>query len=167
MMVDATDLKAHRTAASLCEKGVSPRCIGLTKGGMNSKLHAVCCGDGRPLIFLLTAGQFSDYKGAQLRSSLLPDATKRLIADKGYDSDGLRENLVNRSIEPCIPGRVNRKSPTVYDAILYKQRNLIERMFGRLKDWRRIATRYDRSPDIFIGAIYLAASVMLSSTCRI
>jgi hypothetical protein len=69
LMIDATPLKAHRTAASLLKKGGVPRRIGRTKGGLNSKLHAVCNGEGKPVAMLLSEGQMSDYKGAAL---LLP-----------------------------------------------------------------------------------------------
>ncbi len=123
------------------------------------KLHAVCDGDGRPLILLLTEGQVSDYRGAATVLPALPDAD-RLIADRGYDSNWFRRALEGREIEPCIPGRKNRKLPIAYDAELYKQRNLIERMFGRLKDWRRIATRYDRCAHTFMSAISIAATVI-------
>ena len=77
--------------------------------------------------------------GADTVLDALPEADV-LIADKGYDSDRLREALVKRGIKSCIPGRANRKEPIIYDRELYKSRNLIERLFGRLKDWRRIAT---------------------------
>lgn len=63
----------------------------------------------------------------------LPNADT-LIADRGYESDGLREALAERDIKACIPGRANRKEPIAYDSELYKRRHLIERMFGRLKD---------------------------------
>ena len=89
----------------------------------------------------------------------LPDAND-LIADKGYDSDWFREALTDLEIEPCIPGRANRKAPILYDTALYKQRNRIERMFGRRKDWRRIATRYDRCAHAFMSAICIAATVI-------
>jgi len=89
----------------------------------------------------------------------LPDADI-LIADRGYDSDGFRDALWDRGIEPCIPGRNNRKQPVTYDAARYKQRNLVERMFGRLKDWRRIAMRYDRCAHAFMSAICIAAIVI-------
>jgi transposase len=95
------------------------------------------------LILLLTEGRVSDYRGAATVLTDLPEADV-LIADNGYDSDWFREALTVLEITPCIPGRTNRKAPVPYDAVLYKQRNRIERMFGRLKDWRRIATRYDR-----------------------
>jgi transposase len=126
---------------------------------LNSKLHAVCDADGKPLILLLTEGQVSDYRGAATILPTLPDANM-LIADKGYDSDWFREGLAGMGIEPCIPGRSGRRQPVEYDEQAYKQRNRIERMFGRLKDWRRIATRYDRCAHAFMSAIALAATVI-------
>ena len=83
----------------------------------------------------LTAGQVSDYCGADTVLDALPKAAV-LIADKGYDSDRLRKALAERGIKSCIPGRAKRKEPIVCDTELYKSRNLIERLFGRLKDWR-------------------------------
>ena len=111
------------------------------------------------MILLLTDGQVSEYPGAATLLPALPDA-EVLIADKGYDSNWFRDALSALEIEPCIPGRANRKAPIVYDADLYKQRNRIERMFGRLKDWRRIATRYDRCAHTFMSAICIAATVI-------
>ena len=89
----------------------------------------------------------------------LPEADA-LIADRGYDSNWYREALAEKGIEPCIPGRKNRKEPIAYDEALYKQRNLVERMFGKLKDWRRIAMRYDRCAHTFMSAICIAATVI-------
>jgi putative transposase len=109
------------------------------------------------LILLLTEGQVSDYRGAATVLPDLPEAD-RLIADKGYDSDWFREALTELEITPCIPGRANRKAPVPYDANLYKQRNRIEPMFGRLKDWRRIATRYDRCAHTFMSAICICTA---------
>lgn len=83
LLIDATHLKAHRTAASLLKKGALPRRIGRTKGGLDSKLHAVWDGQGRPLIMLLSEGQMSDYKGAALMIDALPKA-KALLGDRGY-----------------------------------------------------------------------------------
>ena len=111
------------------------------------------------MILLLTEGQVSDYRGAATMLPALPEAN-RLIADRGYDSDWFREALAEQDIEPCIPGRKNRKESVEYDETLYKRRNLIERMFGRLKDWRRIATRYDRCAHTFMSAISIAAAVI-------
>ena len=114
------------------QKGGVPRRIGRTRGGLNSKLHAACDGEGKPLILLLSEGQVSDHRGARAMLTTLPEA-ETLIADRGYDSDWFREALANRGIRPCIPGRKTRKEPVEYDRALYKQRNLVERMFGKLR----------------------------------
>ena len=111
------------------------------------------------MILLLTEGQVSDYKGAATMLPVLPEA-EILIADRGYDSDWFRAALESRDIEPCIPGRKGRRTPITYDEDRYRQRNLIERMFGRLKDWRRISTRYDRCAHTFMSAICIAATVI-------
>jgi transposase len=83
-----------------------------------------------------------------------------LIADRGYDADCFRDALQDKGIRPCIPGRRSREKAAPYDKRRYKRRNRIEIMFGRLKDWRLIATRYDRCPKIFLSAIALAATVI-------
>ena len=101
----------------------------------------------------------SDYVGARALCSSLP-SVKWLIADRGYDADWFREALHDMGIRPCIPGRKSRGKPVRHDKRRYKRRNRIEIMFGRLKDWRRIATRYDRCPKVFLSAIALAAAVI-------
>jgi len=126
---------------------------------MNTKLHAVTDTLGRPIRFFMTAGQVSDYTGARALVSNLP-AAEWLLGDRGYDADWFREALVNIGIKPCIPGRKSRSKAIKYDKRRYKKRNRIEIMFGRLKDWRRVATRYDRCPKVFMSAIALAATVL-------
>ncbi|WP_201860069.1 IS5 family transposase [Microvirga soli] len=158
IMIDATHLKAHRTAASLLKKGMFPRRIGRTKGGLNSKLHAVCDGAGKPIILLLSEGQMSDHKGARLVLGALPSGAA-LIADRGYDSNWFREALADKDITSCIPPTKSRKVPIAYDKTLYRQRHKIENMFAKLKDWRRVATRYDRCAHTFFSAICIAAAV--------
>lgn len=122
---------------------------------MNTKLHAVTDANGRPLRFFMTAGQISDYAGAAALLDDLPNA-QWLLGDRGYDADWFRDALRERGIKPCIPGRKSRTKPIKYD----KRRNRIEIMFGRLKDWRRVATRYDRCPTVFFSAVALAATVL-------
>ena len=107
----------------------------------------------------LSAGNVSDYSGARALLSSLPTA-KWMLADRGYDADWCRNALKERDIQPCIPSRKNRKAPIPHDATLYRQRHRIENMFAKLKDWRRIATRYDRCPELFLSAIALAATVI-------
>jgi transposase len=125
---------------------------------LNSKLHAVCDGGGRPIILLLSEGQMSDHTGARLVIDVLPPAST-LIADRGYDSNWFRQALTDKGITPCIPPRKNRKVQHDYDKTLYRQRHKVENLFAKLKDWRRIATRYDRCAHTFFSAICIAASV--------
>ncbi|WP_188973975.1 transposase [Neoroseomonas lacus] len=88
----------------------------------------------------------------------LPPA-RDLIADRGYDSDPYRAALLARGISSCIPPRKNRKTDIPYDRLLYRQRHRVEIMFGRLKDWRRVATRYDRCAHTCSSAICIAATI--------
>jgi transposase len=101
----------------------------------------------------------SDFKGAALMFDALPPA-RVLLGDRGYDADWFRQALAARGIAACIPSRVNRKVHIPHDTTLYRQRHKIENMFGRLKDWRRIHTRYDRCAHTFMSAIALAATVI-------
>ena len=126
---------------------------------MNSKLHAVCDEHGRPIVMLLSEGQMSDYKGAALMVDALPTA-QALLGDRGYDAGWFRKALIARGITPCIPSKRNRKVIIHHDKTLYRQRHKIENMFGRLKDWRRIHTRYDRCAHTFMSAICIAAAVI-------
>jgi transposase len=107
---------------------------------MNTKSHTVSDADGRSIRFFMTTGQISDYTGAAALLGSLPKA-EWLLADRGHDADRLREALKDKRIKPCIPGR---KSHVKHGKRHYKRGNRIEIMSGRLKDWRRIATRNDR-----------------------
>ena len=108
---------------------------------------------------LLSEGQMSDYKGAALMIDAFPKA-KALLGDRGYDANWFRAALATRGIAACIPSKINRKEPIPHDTVLYRQRHRIENMFGKLKDWRRIHTRYDRCAHTFMSAICIAATVI-------
>jgi transposase len=99
----------------------------------------------------------SDHKGARLMLDALP-AAKSLTGDRGYDSDFFRNSLIELGITPCIPPRKTRKTPIDYDKALYKKRHKIENSFAWIKDWRRIALRYDRCAHTFFSSICIAAS---------
>ena len=116
-------------------------------------------GEGRPCVMLLTPGNTSDYTAAKACLAAMPPAAV-LIADKGYDSAELRTWLGDRGTEPVIPPRRTRKLQYPYDKALYRQRNVIERSFARLKDYRRIATRFDRNAKSFFAALCIAATVI-------
>ena len=127
---------------------------------MSTKIHALVDALGNPLAFLLTAGQAHDLEGAD---ALLPQMQADvLLADKAYDAD-------ERVIEPLkaagkaavIPPRANRKVQRTYDEDLYKERHLIENFFLRLKQFRAIATRYDKRAVNFLAGVYLASTLIL------
>ncbi|MBS1078495.1 transposase [Gluconobacter kondonii] len=88
----------------------------------------------------------------------LPGETEEVIGDRGYESNRIRLSLAECNITACIPPKKNRKSKPSYNWHLYKKRHLIENMFAKLKDWRRVATRYDRCAHICMSAIHIAAS---------
>lgn len=126
---------------------------------MSTKIHAVVDALGNPLSFHLTPGQASDLDGAdQLLPSVVADT---VLGDKGYDADQrVIELLQAQGKTAVIPPRRNRKRLREYDLELYKARHLIENFFAKLKQYRAIATRYDKRARNFLGAIYLAASVV-------
>ena len=95
--------------------------------------------------------------GAQLLERA--PACRIMLADKGYDSDAIRRQIEATGAAPNIPPKSNRRWKPCFSPVLYKGRNAIERMFGRLKDFRRIATRYDRSATNYLAAVYIAATV--------
>ena len=160
VMIDATYIKVHRTAISLkCYAGELGRLIGKTNGGWNTKLHAICDAKGRIIDICLTGGNASDYKGADILLERLPQKVECFLGDMGYDSNKNRKTLRSKGITPCIPGRSMRKKPIRYKKALYKKRHKIENAFAKIKDWRRVANRYDRHPDMFLSACALAVMV--------
>lgn len=113
---------------------------------------------GRPLRFILTAGQKADCEQAlPLLENVKTDA---VLADRGYDTDSIRNTLTQNKIKVVIPTRILRRVQIPHDEELYKKRNRIERCFCRLKSWRRIATRFDRNDSHFMGFVYFAASLL-------
>ncbi len=126
---------------------------------MSTKIHATVDALGNPTGFHLTPGQAHDLAGADaLLPGLQADA---LLADKAYDADQrVIEPLRDAKIEPIIPSKANRKEPRSYDRDLYKARSLIENFFCKLKQFRAIATRYDKTARNFLAAIHLAAAVV-------
>ena len=123
---------------------------------MTTKLQVVCDGKGRPLLLHLAEGQANDHKTAAAVIGDLPRANA-LLADRAYSSAVFRQALVERGITPCIPPHASHRVQHSYDPVLYRQRHKIENLFARLKDWRRIHTRYDRCAHTFLSAIAFAA----------
>ena len=130
---------------------------------MTTKLHAVADARGRPVRLGLTAGQRHDAPQAlPLLDGLSPAC---LIADRGYDSDPLVAVLAARGTQAVIPPRRKRRHPRAYDMARYAQRHPIERLFSRLKQFRRVATRYDKLDAHFLAFIHLAATVLWLRDC--
>lgn len=145
------------------KRGLSPEArahaeaIGRSRGGRTTKLHAVVDEAGRLTRFCLTGGHQHDMAGVD-PLLLQHDATAAtVIADKAYDAARLRSALAKRGAEVVIPFRVTARMPQPIDRALYGKRNLIERAFNRLKDYRRIATRFDKLARNFAAAIALTA----------
>nr|WP_255520135.1 MULTISPECIES: IS5 family transposase [Gluconobacter] len=135
------------------KRGTHKEGFGRSRGGFTSKIHARADGQGRPLGFELTGGEISDYSGADALMDLSVVTPRRLLADRGYDSDRIRENLLFRGILPVIPPRSKRTEDIPCDFRRYRDRNRIERMFNKLKQFRRIATRYDKTRKSFFALL--------------
>ena len=108
------------------------------------------------MLLHLSEGQANDHRTAAAVLDDLPKA-HHLVADRAYGSAAFRQALVGRGITPCIPPHARHRTQHAYDPVLYRQRHKIENMFARLKDWRRIHTRYDRCAHTFLSAIAFAA----------
>lgn len=132
--------------------------IGRSRGGRTTKIHALCDVQGRPHAILLTGGNIADITAAaNLVSAAAPSA--ELVGDKGYDANHLRHFLAARGTMAVIPSTTTRKVAIPHDATRYKLRNVIERTFCRIKDFRGIATRYDKTARNFLAAVCLVSAI--------
>jgi transposase len=126
---------------------------------LTTKIHALVDALGNPANLMLTAGQIHDLACAQdLIENADPEA---LIADKAYDADALIDGLAEQEITPVIPPKANRKTKRDCDFALYRERNLIERFFNKIKHFRAIATRYDKLAANFLAAVQLVSAIIL------
>ena len=138
------------------KRGADAQAIGRSRGGRGTKVHLVADGLGRVLAFLIAPGHRGDAPHAQRLLEALP-APECLLADAAYDSDALRRFLQGRGTTPVIPNNPTRKRVQPFDRSTYRARNAIERTVGRLKDWRRVHTRYDKLATNYASAIAIAA----------
>ena len=155
VMVDSTSVRAHPTAAKL-KKTDKRRCLGRSRGGLGTKIHASNNQDGLPLKLELTPNQANDAPPCgTLLTGLQPG--QWVLADKAYDVNWIRNMIWEQGAIDVIPSKSNRKIPKEFDKVMYRQRNKIERFFGRLKaSFRRIATRYEHTSANFLAMIKLA-----------
>jgi putative transposase len=135
--------------------------LGRSRGGFGTKIHAAVNPMGHPVALKLTGAEAAD--SPHLPGLIAGLETDAVLADKGYDSDDNRVAVRSIGAEPCIPPRRNRVTPIEYDRHLYKERNVVERYFARVKQYRRVATRYDKKAANFLGFVWLAAiAIMLA-----
>jgi len=138
--------------------GSDDEAIGRSRGGPSTKINAVVDGHGNPLRFILTPGQVHDSKQAE---ALIEGFDfDKLLADKGYDSDRFRHVIAVAGAEAVIPSLGSRKAPIPYDKHTYKDRNLVERFFCLIKQFRRIATRYEKTATSFAGMLCLVGAMV-------
>jgi len=131
--------------------------MGRSRGGLTTKIHAVVDAEGRPIALHLTAGQASD---SQMALPMLSGMRKGTIVlgDKAYDTNALRNAAEENQAWANIPAKRNRKHSLAFSGWVYRQRNLVERFFSKLKQFRGIATRYDKNPLNFLAAIKIVAT---------
>ena len=132
--------------------------MGKSRGGLSTKIHAAVDALGNPVRFILTAGQHSEIK--QANSLIAGFSADYVIADKGYDADAFIATVETAEAIAVIPPRRNRKTTREYDEHLYRERNLVERVFQKLKHYRRIATRYERLAITYQAMLSLVAVVI-------
>jgi transposase len=125
---------------------------------LSTKIHAAVDGVGNPLRLILTQGQASEY--GQANALIDSFEAEYVIADKGYDSDEFVNKIESQGALAVVPPRSNRISQREYDKVIYKERNLVERLFLKLKSFRRIATRYERLVINYSSLLHLVAAVI-------
>ena len=140
------------------KKGLSDQALGRSRGGVGTKLHLLVDEAQRLMSICLSPGQASDYRyGPELIKTAGKEGIAIVCADKGYDSEGLRKEIRELRMRPVIPKRGNSMQSPDFCPEVYRQRNRIERFIGRLKENRRVATRYDKKAATYATFIFLAA----------
>ena len=155
--LDSTHVKVHRCASNPAG-GQAAQAMGTTRGGLNTKIHAVVDEAGLPGRLLLSAGNEADITHAETMAEEIPAGM--LVADKGYDSEAFCQWLLERGIKACDPPRANRNEKRRDSKPSYRKRHLDENFFERIKNFRRVATRYDKLADTFLGFVCLAATIV-------
>ena len=156
VMIDATIVRAHACAAGYGKDSQAWEALGRSRGGFSTKIHALVDGLGNPLKFTLSAGQRHEITQAQ---ALVDDIYHTIVvADKGYDSDAFVRRLENKACTCVIPSRRRRRIPRQHDGHIYKERHLIECFFGKIKHFRRIFSRFDKTASTFLAFLSFAAT---------
>ena len=162
IFIDATIVRAHQHAAGALKKhgGQAAQALGRSRGGLSTKIHAGCRDERTSVAVVLTAGHCHESPVFETVLAQVPPEPPltHAIMDKGYDSKRIREPLLAQDMVPVIPPKSNRRAPIDYDKELYKLREKVERFFNKLKQFRRIATRYEKLSHTFLALIHLVAA---------
>lgn len=154
LLIDSTVIRAHPHAGGMNTKE-NDQALGYSRGGFGTKIHVGFDALGNPVSVVLSPGQDADVTHAPtVLGDNRPDA---LLGDKGYDSDDFIALIEGRGAEAVIPPRKNRTQPREYDKDLYKERNKAERGINLFKQFRRVATRYEKTAKNFMGMVLFAA----------
>jgi transposase len=145
------------SSVSRGSKKKGTQAIGVSRGGLNTKIHAVCDALGNPLRFKLTPGNASDTPELIGLIEGLPG--QELLADKAYDSDAIVQGATDKGMEIVIAPKANRKEKRVFDKLKYRARHLIENLFQRMKIYRRVATRYEKLDTRYLSVIHLIGAM--------
>ena len=155
VMIDATIIRAHACAAGYKKDSQKEQALGRCVGGFTSKINAMVDALGNPLKFILSPGQQHDSKAA---SDLVENIQgSDVLADKAYDDDKFINSIEQKGCRAVIPPRKNRKNPRDYDKDIYKDRHLIECFFGKIKYFRRIFSRFDKTAQAYMGFLNIVA----------
>jgi len=130
--------------------------MGRSRGGLTTKIHALVDAEGLPIALKLTPGQAHDGRSAEDMLGSVGEG-HILLADRAYDSNALRETLKQRGAWGCVKPMPGRLHPPAFSPFLYRQRNLVERFFNKLKQFRAVATRYDKLPENYLASVKLAS----------
>ena len=151
----------HRVGASTRgrrKRGTRNQSIGRSRGGLTSKIHIAVDALGNPLRFILTPGQWHDITQAEDLVEGLQG--EHLLADKAYDSDEFRDHIDEAGMEAVIPPNRSRSRAIPYDKEVYKERHLVECFINKIKHFRRIATRYEKTDTAYMAMLFLAGAVI-------
>jgi len=151
------------TRRGRAKKNGPDQALGRSRGGLSTKIHAATIDENCAVALHLTPGQAHDGRQFEaLYESLNPDNVLESAAlDKGYDADRIRARLARDGLEPVIPPINTRSQKLPYDQALYRGRNRVERFFNKLKQFRRLATRYDKLAKTFVAALHLVAAFLI------
>ena len=154
--IDYTFCKVHQSACS----ALKDQAIGSSRGGKNTKVHVLINDRMQLLNVVLTGGHVHDSEavGALIKGIKLTG--KKILADKAYSCEQIRVFIAEHGAVACIPDKTNFRIKHDFDSELYKQRNIVERFFQRIKNYRHVATRYDKLAVCFENFVLLAASVI-------